>query len=704
MMPAREPVSGPGNAGVLRALARVDRLLARAVESAQAAYGGGTATDPFRGLYISHEDVEKLLARAPSEPPASAGALDDFARGLVTEVPQLGRIIDAFRLESFDAAVVLVALAPEIDLRYERIFAFLQDDVTRKRPSVDLLLNVLTENAPQKLARRARFGTDSPLIHNGILQLLPDPTQTSPPLLAHYVKLDNQYVRLLTGEAGMDLRLSDCCRLSQPGRAAASEVDGSIAGLARRTTESGEPLRLYFHGPRGGGPIRTAESLAAAIGAPLVAADLERVAGTSADFSATVKLILREAWLRDAVVLFEGLDAVRKEDRSGDFRVFMEAVAAFSGIAILAGAQPWTPMGPPVKGVVVVPFTVPPFAKRREHWRGALDEGGLKLSKDELTVLAARYALTHDQIADAVATASNQALLRAESAGLDELMAAARAQSGQDLARLARKIDPLYTKEDIVLPEDSLEQLREICSRVGGRQRVLTEWGFDGKLSTGRGINALFSGPSGTGKTMAAEIIANELGLDLYRIDLSSVVSKYIGETEKNLEKIFSTAEHANAILLFDEADALFGKRSEVRDSHDRYANTEISYLLQRMEQYEGISILATNLRGNLDDAFVRRLAFTVHFPFPDEQSRRKIWERIWPKQTPLAADVDPRVLAEQYKLSGGNIRNVALAAAFLAAETGGPVTMAHVIHATRREYQKLGKQISEAELTRRAS
>jgi SpoVK/Ycf46/Vps4 family AAA+-type ATPase len=198
---------------------------------------------------------------------------------------------------------------------------------------------------------------------------------------------------------------------------------------------------------------------------------------------------------------------------------------------------------------------------------------------------------------------------------------------------------------------------------------------------------------------MAAEIIANELGLDLYQIDLAGVVSKYIGDTEKNIDCVFRAAEHANAILFFDEADALFGKRSEVNDSHDRYANIEISYLLQKMEAYDGLAILATNLRQNLDEAFIRRLAFTVHFPFPDELHRSRIWRGIWPPQTPLAADVDLDALAQQFKLSGGNIKNIALAAAFLAAEAGGSVTMAHLGQAIRREYQKMGKTLSAKEL-----
>ena len=229
-------------------------------------------------------------------------------------------------------------------------------------------------------------------------------------------------------------------------------------------------------------------------------------------------------------------------------------------------------------------------------------------------------------------------------------------------------------------------------------------WGFGRKLAQGKGVTALFAGPSGTGKTMAAEVIAGELGLDLYKIDLAGVVSKYIGETEKNLDRIFAAAEDANAILFFDEADALFGKRSEVRDAHDRYANIEIAYLLQKMEEYDGVAILATNLRSNLDEAFVRRLAFTVHFPFPDEADRRRIWRGIWPAATPLAADVDLDFLAAQFKLSGGNIKNIALAAAFLAAADGRPVAMAPPAARHPARVPEAGQDAGRGRIDRRPS
>jgi SpoVK/Ycf46/Vps4 family AAA+-type ATPase len=406
------------------------------------------------------------------------------------------------------------------------------------------------------------------------------------------------------------------------------------------------------------------------------------------------------------------LDVPRGDGRTTLTAQIIDALFEHPGIVILSGEKPWAPSGHMPTDVISVLFPVPGFPERRQCWHASLGDAGIARNQDDVDSLATRFRLTPEQIADAVSAARSHARWReADSSAegftsrtdfqvtADDLLMGARLQSGHDLAALTQKINPLYTWEDIVLPAETLSQLREMCQRVTHRQQVFGEWGFDRKLSLGRGANALFAGSSGTGKTMAADIIANELGLDLYKIDLAGVVSKYIGETEKNLDRIFNAAETANAILFFDEADALFGKRSEVRDSHDRYANVEVSYLLQKMEQYEGIAILATNLRQNFDDAFVRRLAFTIHFPFPDECERQQIWARVWPAAVPLAPDADLKFLAKQFKLSGGNIKNIAVASAFLAAADGKVVTMEHLRHATQREYQKLGKMLSVADL-----
>jgi SpoVK/Ycf46/Vps4 family AAA+-type ATPase len=241
------------------------------------------------------------------------------------------------------------------------------------------------------------------------------------------------------------------------------------------------------------------------------------------------------------------------------------------------------------------------------------------------------------------------------------------------------------------------EQLEEICAFVRHKETIYSEWGFNKKLSLGKGLNILFAGPSGTGKTLAAEIIAGEVGLDLYKIDLSGIVSKYIGETEKNLKKIFGEAETCNAILFFDEADALFGKRSEVNDSHDRYANIEVNYLLQQMEEHEGTIILASNYKKNLDDAFIRRLQFAVEFPIPDEAARKEIWIGMFPEKTRLGEDVDFNFLSK-FKLAGGNIKNIALLAAVMAADDSGVIGIKEILRALKREFQKMGKICTPAD------
>jgi hypothetical protein len=715
----RENATGgePDLRGLLPAFQRLDGLLERAVIAAESANGPMAAADRFRGLYISRSEVERLFGREPGTSPAnsSTGEYDRALLYSADDAPRLAWIQRAFDLTSFDLDVILIALAPEVDLRYERIYAYLQDDVSRRRPSVDLALGLLCPDSTSRLDRMAIFGGDAPLIRRGLIRLIADPSQVEPPLLAHYLKLDDQVVSVLLSHTNLDRRLTPFCKLVEPVATLDDlplrpAVRVGLQGLALEARVKHQRVRLYFQGSPGSGIRQAAEGMATEANARLLVVDLARATG--ADLEERLRLVVREAWFQDAVLYVEGLDGLRHDPRGLEYAALLDALSDDAWITILAGALPW--VAPPDRrfDVIVVPFPILGFAERRSHWQASLAEVGIAVGESDLNALADRFRLTPGQIEGAVDAARGTVRWNACGRGSDDLpsflsprpnasdlFAAARAQCGHDLAALARQIEPTHNWDDLVLPDDAVAQLHEIRGRVVHRHRVLGEWGFDRKLSLGKGVNALFAGPSGTGKTMATEIIAHDLELDLYKIDLSSVVSKYIGETEKNLDRIFRAAESANAILFFDEADALFGKRSEVRDSHDRYANVEISYLLQKMEEYEGLAILATNLRQNLDDAFVRRLAFTVHFPYPDECHRQRIWTGIWPSQTPLADDVDLGFLARQFKLSGGNIKNVALGAAFLAAREGGPVSMVHVLQAARREYQKLGKVLSEAEL-----
>jgi len=588
------------------------------------------------------------------------------------------------------------------------LYAYLQDDVSHRRPSVDLALNLLASSAAEKLAFRARFGSDAPLIAHALVSLIPDPNQTRPPLLAHDLKLDDQVVAFLLGEVALDKRLADICELrwstgqTKDDPALAKETSKALAAIASRA--AGKPQAAFFHfqGPNAPAKQDAARSLAERLGVPLLNVDLRRLADSATDFDARLRLAVREAWLKNAVLCLDGIDALRDEAPAAHFQQLMTQMAKAQGIVISTGAGAWVPHSDGPCGVAAIDFPLPNVEMRRLLWQESLAETGVSLEPQQLDQLAGRFRLNRLQIRDAAVTARNCLGFEGEAPPADPLrhcFAAARAQTGQALGKLTLKIAPKYTWDDLVLPDDAAQQLREICRQVAHRHKVLGEWGFVRRLSLGKGVSALFAGPSGTGKTMAAEVIANALGLDLHRIDLAGVVSKYIGETEKNLDRIFSAAENANAILFFDEADALFGKRSEVHDAHDRYANIEISYLLQKMEQYEGVAILASNLKSNLDEAFVRRLAFIVHFPPPDEAARRRIWAGIWPPALPLAPDVDLDFLARQFKLSGGQIKNIALAAAFLSTEDAIAVTPHHVMQAVLREYQKMGKQLTAAEL-----
>lgn len=345
---------------------------------------------------------------------------------------------------------------------------------------------------------------------------------------------------------------------------------------------------------------------------------------------------------------------------------------------------------------------MPSYQQRVKLWRHLLtpflDAASLAAIEPiyGLNDLAGQFALNSAQIRDAMAAALDKASQEGRLVRREDLYYMARAFSNPRLSLLARKITPRYSWDDIILPADQVAILHELVATIRGRTKVLDVWGVGKKLAPSAGVTVLFAGPPGTGKTMAAEVIAHDLGLDLYKIDLSTVISKYIGETEKNLERIFQEAASSNSILFFDEADAIFGKRSEVKDAHDRYANIEISYLLQRMEAYDGVTILATNLRANLDDAFARRLQFAVDFPFPSQTERLRIWQTLFPPEVPHADTLDFTLLARRFELAGGNIRNIIVNAAYLAANEGGQVTMTHLLHSARRELQKMGRLISQ--------
>ena len=714
------PNAGTRLSSLLPALHRLDGLLESAVREMQSLNGPSTAIS-LQGLFVSRDQVDRLLSQSPGQLQFQLADRPGESADPAVDDPALGWLIESFGLSGFDADVILLALAPEIDLRYERIYSYLQDDVTRKRPTVDLALNLLCATAEDKLSCRARFSSGSPLIRHRLVQIVHDANQLEPSSLAYYLRLDDQIRRLLLGQNGLDERLSAFCHLIQPSAmwndvSLNGDIKQALSRVAQESIASRKPLRLYFQGAADPEKLDAAEGLAGLLGTNLLTVRVDRMP-ENLNPDLIWNLVTREAQLHRAILFISDLDEFRGADGPMRRRDLLEGVAAYSGITILAGRTAKEPRSIAPFGIIPVDFQALDFQERCDRWEHEISKVGSPVAARDIEALAGRYRLTPLKITRAVTSAQLSCEWRQAQSGapsdqndaapalsLDDLSAAARSQCGTELSNLAPKLELRYGWNDLILPPDAAAQLREICSQAEYRAVVYGKWGFDRKLSLGKGLNVLFTGPPGTGKTMAAEVIAHELGLDLYRIDLSQVVSKYIGETEKNLDRIFTAAEDSNAILFFDEADALFGKRSEVRDSHDRYANIEISYLLQKMEEYLGISVLATNLRQNIDDAFVRRLQAIVEFPFPDEEYRRRIWQSVFPKEAPLGDDVRFDLLAHEVRLAGGNIKNMALAAAFYAAANGGQVHLSHLLHAAYREHQKLARSWNPGELLKAAA
>jgi SpoVK/Ycf46/Vps4 family AAA+-type ATPase len=341
---------------------------------------------------------------------------------------------------------------------------------------------------------------------------------------------------------------------------------------------------------------------------------------------------------------------------------------------------------------VLIQVPIPDAASRRRIWQAGARRHGLSMPDDLLDQLVNSYLFTETQIASMFKELAGRSLLEGGSLGGQALLDICRDASVSGQLSVAEEVKTRYRLDDIVLPDATRGWLEEVLQHARHRHQVIEQWGFDRHNANSRNLCVLFHGPSGTGKSMAASIIANELNLGLYRVDLASVLSKCIGETEKQLAQLFDQAESTNVVLCFDEAESLFAKRTEMHDAHDRYANLQTGYLLQRIETYPGIVVLSTNLLGNIDKAFTRRFKFVIEYPFPGAAQRRELWRKAFPPGAPLAGDVDVDLLAERAPLSGGNINNIALRAAFYAAGEGGAVSMAHLLRAVEREYDKLGK------------
>ena len=684
-------------------------------------------TDMFRGVFISETEVDELLVEANDEIAGRDGleVLHHQAAVLHEEIRErrhasvengiylaLAHLAQIFSLTFFEEQVILICLAPEVDLKYEKLYAYLQDDVTRKSPTAHLAMKLLCASPDEMVHARAVFSPQASLFRLHLVRYQEDGSAHS---LARGLKLDERILSFLLGTPGMEKELSACLSvLSSPPDLSSlrwpDELKQRLLATSQEyLTKETRPTRklIYnFHGPTGTGRKSLAASLCRELGVPLMIVDLREVLLRQQGFEEVVQKILREAVLQPTAIYVEHFELLAADDERtlSQRRYLIARIEEFSWLTFLATEKVWEPAGMLKDHLYLsVELPMPAMKERAELWPIMAKAAGLHHKKMNWEELAIKFRLTPGQMQGALVAARNYAHLRAgvgASVVLSDLYRGCRAQSNQKLSSSARKLTPRHSWSDITLPANEMAQLHEVCAQVKHRRKVYGDWDFGRKVSATKGLAVLFFGPSGTGKTTAVEILANELQLEAYKIDLSTVVSKYIGETEKNLSAIFQEAETSNALLFFDEADSLFGKRSEVKDAHDRYANIEINYLLQRMDEFEGLVILATNLRKNIDEAFFRRMHFAIEFPFPDETNRYYIWKQHIPQAAPVAADIDFDFLANRLNITGGSIKNIVVNAAFLAAENSGVINMKHLLRATRREYEKMGRLCTEAEFT----
>lgn len=638
------------------------------------------ADDAFRGLYVSDDQVDRMLAPSPEIPPlpppatsaqsgpeeAWADAREEEGRSL-----RLRRLMRPFELDSWDVEILVISLAPDLDPRFERLYGYLNDDVSRRRACPGLALDLCGAGpGPSPLGSEllARLHPHANLIAGGLL-VVEEPER---PLLTRPLRVPDRVIGHLLGDD------------RPPPELAPHLTRGATARLpgARRVStaiRNGSTL-LYVRDESRAGGHALGKCALAAVELPPVGLDL-----ASLDAGADAETLGREA-IREAQLAGGGLVAGPVDALADGQRRALRALCGAGCPVVLWGFGTWDPLwSDRIPVLMDAPLLAPEV--RRQVWEASLN-GNVPAPAD-LDRAVSQYRLDPEQIRRAADLAVRTAAAEGGTVDADVLQAGARAQNAGALERLTRRIEPRAGWGDLVLPRDGLRQLQELAERARLAGEVLPVW--RGASSRGRGVSALFAGESGTGKTMSAEIVAGDLGMDLYVIDLSTVVDKYIGETEKNLERIFVEADRVNGVLLFDEADAVFGKRAQVQDAHDRYANVETSYLLQRIERFDGLAILTTNLRNNIDDAFIRRLDAIVDFPYPGEQDRRRLWEVHLRRgvEDPSALDLD--FLAGSFRLSGGNIASIVLGAAFLAATEAVDVDMTHLVRATEREYRKLG-------------
>jgi ATPase family associated with various cellular activities (AAA) len=650
-----------------------------------------TPADDARKKHIPSNEVQDEKAQ-----------LESFLQGVRDAAseqrwrPRSVRVAEAFLLNEFERKLLLLAASADLDETFCARIARAQGSRTAW-PCVGLAWRMFCGSLTDCLDSRDSLREDSPLFRFRLLEKI----GTDSPLPEQMVRADRRIVDFLAGRAMPDGRIARYVRqfapsqAEEPLRSCAPELAVRLAARIRALLGDGAAPRpqlvVNLCGPADSELELFAADTCRCAGLPLLAANAGDI---SAD---NLPLFARESILLSSCMYLGGVDPknFNEGERRWNFADCAPIVFLGSEAALRSGTQ--------TEGGIWLPVEVPrPDVEMRENtWRSSLTELGIE-PNGHLDTLADNFEFGTSEIHRAVREAANLAWLDGQPLQSRHLAAACKHEAHRQMNELAQQLKSPVAWEELLLPDTAIAKLRELCAQVRCQHIVMGRYGFAGRLTRGRGITALFAGASGTGKTMAAEVIAGEIQRDLYRVDLARVVSKYVGETEKNLRQIFAEAECARCVLLFDEADALFGRRTEVRDSHDRYANIEVSYLLQLMEETEfSVILLATNRRDAIDEAFLRRFRFVVDFPLPAADMRRKLWEKSFPPQVKLSG-VRFDVLADRLPLSAASIKNIALAASYLAANNGGIVGAKEIAHATKRELERMGRPapFSDADLS----
>ena len=673
-------------------LPRLDALLFNELERMRARYQ--LSMDELRGRLITHERVDALLRPAASTPATRpVPPIDGIRlRDVDSRWAQLARVLP---LTGDERDLLLLCLAPEIDEKYETLFAYLNDDVTRRWMTTDLAIRVLARDLSHAQALRGLLLPGGRLSSSGVVEYAQRgselargkrPLRAAPPL-----------ADWLRGLAYVDERLTRVARFGAferrvPDDGLPARLRPTVAAIAKAIAEGEALAPTVVTASAAHEALLLAEDAVARAGRLALVVDALALKGC-ASLDDAVSAIQLAQHLLGVTLVVGPLDALTEGDGRAAESVaqvvrrlvsesprFIAAAGRGTRVRELLGDAP---------AVLIDAEDMTP-RERAVVWHTV---AGDDVSPRDVDALADRFALGADRIARAAATARAQAALHGrERVAAAELFAAARQISFDGDAGVTRLVSTHFDWKDLIVPAPVRDRLTEFVRAIELRSRVLDAWGFARTVGNARGIKAMFAGPSGTGKTMAAAIVARTLQVPMARLELGSVVSKYLGETEKNLDRAFAAARQANAILFIDEADALLGKRAQVKDAHDRYANVEVAYLLQKMEDHDGVVIVATNLAQNIDEAFSRRMQFVVEFPVPDIVSRERLWRAMLPADAPVAADVDVAFLARQFELAGGDIRNIVLDAAYRAAHDEGEITLGHLLRALAQQYAKRGR------------